>query len=93
MAYGQDYLDKYGSDIILTVDELINTHTQYSYRDTIQICKTHSIEWKNQSIRPLVQELRDQFFHTTVKRVRLTERKREEMWIKRGKCAKCAKRR
>ena len=82
--------NKDDSNIILTVGELNNTHKEYSYMDLISICKPHSIEWKNQSIGSLVQELRDEFFQTKVKRVKFTKKQREDMWLNGEKlCQMC----
>ena len=55
--------DKDDSNIILSVDELNCTLKQYNYQDIINICKSHNIEWKNQTIGSLVQEMRDNFFY------------------------------
>ena len=80
--------DKDDSNIILSVDELNCTLKQYNYQDIINICKSHNIEWKNQTIGSLVQEMRDNFFMKGTKRIKFTKAKREELWMKGNKCCK-----
>ena len=74
--------NKNEQNIILTIDENENRHKEINYKNVIEICKTHNIEFKNQTMGALVQEVRNNFFDgPTSKRVKLNKARRNELHL------------
>ena len=49
-----------GRNIIITVDEMNISHPEYN-KDIINMCKSHDIQYCNQTIGSLIKEIRNQF--------------------------------
>ena len=82
--------NKNEQNIILTIDENENRHKEINYKNVIEICKTHNIEFKNQTMGALVQEVRNNFFDgPTSKRIKLNKARRNELHLKFNKKCNC----
>jgi len=83
---------KEGTNIILTMDCNRKSIKDIDYKDVLKICKTHDIEFKNQSFGSLVQDIKRKFFDKQHKRIRFSKAKREELYMKfEKKCNCCEK--
>ena len=67
--------EKYTGNIILSLDTNNKDIRHLDYKD-IKLCQTHNIEFKNQSVGGLLQELRTVFFdkNHTINSPRNTEK-------------------
>ena len=68
------------TNVILLIDQSYNQLKEATYKDVITLCKSHEIEFKNQTFGTLVHEIRDKFFDTTEKELNL-QKPRERSYI------------
>ena len=65
------------ANIILLIDQSYVQVKDATYKDVINLCKSHEIEFKNQTFGTLVHEIRNKFFETTERRVKFSKAKGE----------------
>ena len=79
-------------NIILNIDGSNDTIKEACYKDIIKLCDTNGIEFKNQSVGAIVQELRKRHFDKDSIRIKLSKKQRETIYNKLNKiCNICKK--